>query len=296
MIVENPRELRLKKILAHGFLILFLAAILFPFLVVVSISFREGNFTVGSLWPENPTLEHWYLAFGLDYTRADGTVVTPPYNVLRWMWNSVKIGMFTGVGVVVLATVSAYAFARVRFRGRTTLLDSLFIIQMFPTTLALVAIYAIFDALGEVSPLLGIDSHWALILIYMSGITLHIWTIKGYFDSIDSSLDKAAQIDGATPWQTFRYIFLPLAVPIVSVVFVLVFIGAINDYPIASVLIRSEDQMTLAVGSRLYLNDFKYLWGDFAAAAILSGLPITVVFLIAQRYLVSGLSEGAVKG
>ena len=296
MIVENPRELRIKKVLAHGFLILFLAAILFPFLVVVSISFREGNFTVGSLWPENPTLEHWYLAFGLDYTRADGTVVTPPYNVLRWMWNSVKIGMFTGVGVVVLATVSAYAFARVRFRGRTTLLDSLFIIQMFPTTLALVAIYAIFDALGEVSPLLGIDSHWALILIYMSGITLHIWTIKGYFDSIDSSLDKAAQIDGATPWQTFRYIFLPLAVPIVSVVFVLVFIGAINDYPIASVLIRSEDQMTLAVGSRLYLNDFKYLWGDFAAAAILSGLPITVVFLIAQRYLVSGLSEGAVKG
>ena len=296
MIVENPRELRIKKVLAHGFLILFLAAILFPFLVVVSISFREGNFTVGSLWPENPTLEHWYLAFGLDYTRADGTVVTPPYNVLRWMWNSVKIGMFTGVGVVVLATVSAYAFARVRFRGRTTLLDSLFIIQMFPTTLALVAIYAIFDALGEVSPLLGIDSHWALILIYMSGITLHIWTIKGYFDSIDSSLDKAAQIDGATPWQTFRYIFLPLAVPIVSVVFVLVFIGAINDYPIASVLIRSEDQMTLAVGSRLYLNDFKYLWGDFAAAAILSGLPITVVFLVAQRYLVSGLSEGAVKG
>jgi len=77
---------------------------------------------------------------------------------------------------------------------------------------------------------------------------------------------------------------------------VLVFIGAINDYPIASVLIRSEDKMTLAVGSRLYLNEFKYLWGDFAAAAILSGLPITAVFLIAQKYLVSGLSDGAVKG
>ncbi len=167
---------------------------------------------------------------------------------------------------------------------------------MFPTTLALVALYAIFDALGDVSPWLGIDSHLALVLVYLSGITLHIWTIKGYFDSVDSALDKAAQIDGATPWQTFRHIFLPLAVPIVAVVFVLVFIGVINDYPYASVLIRSENQMTLAVGSRLYLNEFKYLWGDFAAAAILSGVPITVVFLIAQKYLVSGLSEGAVKG
>ncbi len=296
MIVENPRELRTKKILAHGFMLIFLALILFPFIVVISISFREGNFTVGSLWPENPTLEHWYLAFGFDYTRADGTVVEPPYNVLRWMWNSIKLGLITGVGVVVLSTISAYAFARVRFGGRAALLDSLFIIQMFPTTLALVAIYAIFDALGEVSPLIGIDSHWALILVYMSGITLHIWTIKGYFDSIDASLDKAAQIDGATPWQTFRFIFLPLAVPIIVVVFVLVFIGTINDYPIASILIRSEDKLTLAVGSRQYLNEFQYLWGDFAAAAILSGIPITVVFLFAQRYLVSGLSEGAVKG
>jgi len=87
-----------------------------------------------------------------------------------------------------------------------------------------------------------------------------------------------------------------LAVPIMSVVFVPAFIGFINDYAIASVLIRSESNMNLAVGSRLYLNEFKYLWGDFDAAAILSGMPITVVFLIAQRYLVSGLSEGAVKG
>ncbi len=296
MIVERPRDLLIKKIAAHAVLISFIAIILFPFLVVISISFREGNFTVGSLWPENPTLEHWYLAFGFDYTRADGTVIEPPYPVLTWMWNSVKIGIFAGIGVVTLSTISAYAFARVKFRGRAALLDTLFIIQMFPTTLALVAIYAIFDALGEVSPILGIDSHWALVLVYISGITMHIWTIKGYFDSIDPSLDKAAQIDGATPWQTFRHVFLPLAVPILSVVFVLVFIGAINDYPMASVLLRSEDNLTLAVGSRLYLNEFKYLWGDFAAAAILSGVPITVVFLIAQKYLVSGLSDGAVKG
>ncbi|MGR3631480.1 MAG: maltose ABC transporter permease MalG [Limimaricola soesokkakensis] len=296
MIVERPRDLALKKIAAHGFMLIFLALILFPFFMIVSISFREGNFATGSLWPENPTLEHWYLAFGLDYTRADGTVVAPPYPVLLWMWNSIKIGLIASAGVLALSTISAYAFSRIRIRGKQGLLDGLFLIQMFPTTLALVAIFAIFDALGEVTPALGINSHLALILVYLSQITLHIWTIKGYFDSVDTALDKAAEIDGASAWQTFRYIFLPLAVPIMAVVFVLSFIGVINDYPIASVLIRSEDQMTLAVGSRLYLNEFKYLWGDFAAAAILSGLPITIVFLIAQRYLVSGLSEGAVKG
>lgn len=296
MIVEHPRDRRIKKILAHGFMLCFLALILFPFIMVLSISFREGNFAVGSIIPQNPTLEHWVLAFGFDYTRADGTVVEPPYPVLLWMWNSIKIGLIAGFGVLVIATISAYAFSRIRIKGKGAMLDGLFLIQMFPTTLALVAIYAIFDALGEVTPILGLNSHVALVLIYLSGVTLHIWTIKGYFDSIDTALDKAAMIDGATPWQTFRFIFLPLAVPIMSVVFVLAFIGFINDYPIASVLIRSEAQMTLAVGSRLYLNEFQYLWGDFAAAAILSGLPITVVFLIAQKYLVSGLSDGAVKG
>jgi maltose/maltodextrin transport system permease protein len=296
MIVENPRRLRLQKFAAHGFLITFLALILFPFAMVLSISLREGNFTIGELIPSNPTLEHWYLALGLDYTRADGTVVTPPYPVLLWMWNSVKIGLGASIGVLALATVSAYAFSRIRFRGKGALLDSLLILQMFPTTLTLVALFAIFDSLGSVSPVIGIDSHMSLVLVYMSAIMMHIWTLKGYFDNVDPALDKAAAMDGATPWQTFRHIFLPLAVPMMAVIFVLVFIGCVNEYATASVLIRSEEQMTLAVGSRLYLNEFKYLWGDFAAAAILSGLPITVVFLIAQKYLVSGLSDGAVKG
>ncbi|GHC62104.1 maltose ABC transporter permease MalG [Neogemmobacter tilapiae] len=296
MIVEHPRSLRLKKIAAHGFLLGFLAVILFPFAMIVSISFREGNFTIGELWPSQPTLEHWALALGFDYTRSDGTVVSPPYPVLLWMWNSVKIGLMAALGVLALATVSAYAFSRLRFAGRGALLDGLFLIQMFPTTLTLVALYAIFDSLGDVAPVVGINSHLSVVLVYMSGIILHVWTLKGYFDGIDSALDKAAAMDGATPWQTFRHVFLPLAMPMMAVIFVLVFIGCVNEYPVASVLIRSEDMLTLATGSRLYLNEFKYLWGDFAAAAILSGLPITCVFLIAQRYLVSGLSEGAVKG
>ncbi len=296
MIVEHPRQLLVKKIMAHGFLLLFLALILFPFLMVLSISLRAGNFSTGSLIPENPTLEHWYLALGIVFEKPDGTIITPPFPVMLWLWNSIKVGVIASIGVLVLSTTAAYAFARMRFRFRQGILDSLLIIQMFPAALTLIAIYAIFDALGGVTPLLGRNSHWALILSYLSAITLHIWTIKGYFDSIDPALDKAAQIDGATPWQTFRYVFLPLSVPILAVVFVLSFIYLVTEYPVASVLLQETSQMTLAVGARQYLYEQRYLWGDFAAAAILSGLPITFVFLLAQRYLVAGLTEGGVKG
>ena len=296
MIVENPRRLRLQKFLAHGFLIGFLILIMFPFFMVLSISLREGNFSTGALIPQNPTLEHWALALGLDFTRPDGKVITPPYPVLLWMWNSVKIAIATSAGVLTIATISGYAFSRIPFQNRKGLLDAFFILQMFPNVLYLIAIYAIFDSLGNVSKHTGLDSHISLIMVYLSGILMHVWTIKGYFDGVDRSLDRAAQIDGATPWQAFRFVFLPLAVPILAVVFVLVFIGVINDYPVASVLLRSPEKLTLAVGSSFYLNKDQYLWGDFAAAAILAGVPITIVFLIAQKYLVSGLADGAVKG
>ncbi len=296
MIVENPRTLFWKKLAAHGFLIALLALILFPFLIVLSISLRPGNFSTGSLIPDPISLEHWSLALGIPFTTPQGEVLQPPFPVLVWLWNSVKIGLISSAGILMLSMTAAYAFSRMRFRGRGAILEALLIIQMFPAALTVIALYAIFDALGNVTPVFGVDSHWSLILSYLSAITLHIWTIKGYFDSIDPAMDKAAQIDGATRGQTFRFVFLPMSVPILAVVFVLSFIYLIAEYPVASVLLRETDNMTLAVGARQYLYEQRYLWGDFAAAAILSGLPITIVFIIAQRYLVSGLTEGGVKG
>jgi maltose/maltodextrin transport system permease protein len=145
-------------------------------------------------------------------------------------------------------------------------------------------------------PWLGIDSHGSLVLAYTGGIAMHIWTIKGYYDTIPAEIEEAAKVDGATPWQAFLYVLLPMAVPILMVVFLLAFIGAIIEYPVASVLLHEQNNLTLAVGSKLFLYEQKYLWGDFAAAAILSGLPITAVFLLAQRWMVSGLTAGGVKG
>jgi maltose/maltodextrin transport system permease protein len=135
-----------------------------------------------------------------------------------------------------------------------------------------------------------------VILAYVGGIALHIWTIRGYFETIPGEIEESARVDGATPWQAFRYVLLPMAVPILMVVFVLAFISAIIEYPIASILLRQEENLTLAVGSRYFLYEQKYLWGDFAAAAVLSGLPITAVFLLAQRWIIAGLTAGGVKG
>jgi len=198
--------------------------------------------------------------------------------------------------MLAFSTSSAYAFARLRFRGKATTLSAIMLLQMFPPVLALTAIYAIFEVLGQHVSWLGIDSLASVVVAYLGYISLHIWTIKGYFETIPSEIEEAAYVDGATPFQAFRKVLLPMAVPILAVVFILAFINSIIEYPIASILLQSEDHLTLAVGSSQYLYQQHYLWGDFAAAAVLSGLPITVVFLLAQRWMVSGLSAGGLKG
>lgn len=296
MAMVQPRSLRWRKLAAHLALIGFLTLILFPLLLVISISFREGNFATGSLIPERFSLEHWSLALGIPWERADGTVVQPPFPVLLWLWNSVKVAIVSSLLIVLLSTTSAYAFARMRFAGKGPILKSMLIFQMFPAVLSLVALYALFDRLGQFVGWLGINTHGALIVASLGAVALHIWTIKGYFESIDGSLEEAAMVDGASTWQAFRYILLPLSLPILMVVFILAFVMSIMEYPMASVLLVDEHKLTLAVGAQQYLADHNQRWGNFAAAAVLSGLPITLAFLICQRWIISGLTAGGVKG
>ncbi|RJG47758.1 maltose ABC transporter permease MalG [Motilimonas pumila] len=296
MAVVKSKNEKYRVWLAHGLLWLFLALILFPLLMVIAISFREGNFASGSLIPTNPTLDHWRLALGIAVENSDGSITQPPFPVLLWLWNSVKVAAVTSVLVLMLSTTCAYAFARMMFKGKKLLLESMLIFQMFPAVLALVALYALFDKVGQYIPFLGLNTHGGLIFAYLGGIALHVWTIKGYFETIDKSLEEAAALDGATPWQTFRMVLLPLSVPILAVVFILSFIAAITEVPVASILLRDVGQYTLAVGMQQYLYPQNYLWGDFAAAAVLSAIPITLVFLLAQRWLVGGLTAGGNKG
>ncbi len=296
MAIVQPKSQRLRLLLAHAFLLLLCAAVLFPFLVVVSVSLRPGNFASGSLIPASISWEHWRYVLGLPVPGPDGTLVQPDLPVLRWLWNSVKVALLSATVTLLLSTTASFALARIRFAGRRQLLTGLMLMQMFPAVLALVAIYAIFDRIGSAFPAIGLNTHGALVLAYSGGIAMHVWTLKGYYDTLPGEIEEAARVDGAKPWQAFWRVLLPMALPMLVVVFMLAFIGAVIEYPVASVLLTQQDQLTLAVGSKLFVQEHNFHWGDFAAAALLSGLPITAVFLLAQRWMIAGLASGGVKG
>jgi maltose/maltodextrin transport system permease protein len=296
MAMVTGKGFRWRVVATHLGLIAFVALVMFPLLMILSISLRPGNFASGDIIPKEISLEHWKLALGIPYQGPDGSLVEPPFPVLRWLWNSVKIAGITALGIVSISTTAAYAFARLDFRGKGPILNSMLLLQMFPPVLTLVGLFAIFDTLGEHVSWLGVESHGGVVLAYLGGIGLHIWTIRAYFQTIPVEIEQCAKVDGASHFQAFRWVLLPMALPILMVVFLLAFISAIIEYPIASVLLRQVDHLTLAVGSRYYLYEQKYLWGDFAAAAVLSGVPITAVFVLSQRWIVSGLTAGGVKG
>ena len=166
---------------AHVALWILIAVTMFPLLAVLSISLRPGNFSTGSLIPSEISLEHWKLALGFSYTDADGNLVKPPFPVLLWLWNSIKIATISALLIVAISTTAAYAFARMKFAYKGLILNSMLLLQMFPVAVALVAIFAIFEGVGTTVPWLGIETHASLCVAYLGGVAMHVWTIKGYF-------------------------------------------------------------------------------------------------------------------
>jgi maltose/maltodextrin transport system permease protein len=295
------QKLLLRKTLAHGFMICFLVLILVPFVMVISASFRQGNFAPSRLFPDKVSLDHWKYVFGIPYQEvvnpATGETrlikaTTPP---LIWFWNSIKVSFIASAGIIFLSGSAAYAFARLHFKFRSITLNSLLILQMFPMVLSLVAFYVILDFAGQYFRWIGLNTHTGLIMVYLGGISNYIWMIKGYFETIPPSLEESARIDGATQLQTFTRILIPISLPIFAVVFILSFISYMSEYPVASVVLQSGDNWTLAVGANSFLYEQEKLWGRFAALAVLSGVPITVVFLMCQRFVIGGLTSGGVK-
>lgn len=278
----------------HVFLWAFIIAVFFPIIYIFAISFQSGQeMAIKTLIPENLSLEHWRLALGIEYIGEHGELIKPDFPVPLWIWNSVKVSSIASALVVLLSTTCAYAFARLKFRYKPVILNSLLILQMLPMVLALVAIYTILDFLGGYVSWLGLDTHGGLILVYLGGISLNIWMIKAYFENIPASMEESAMMDGATSFQAFIHILLPMSYPILSVAFILSFIANFGEYPVARVIMQQEENMTLAVGLLFFLQEQRFLWGDFAAAAILGGFPITVMFLFTQKFLVSGLTAGS---
>jgi arabinogalactan oligomer/maltooligosaccharide transport system permease protein len=199
---------------------------------------------------------------------------------------------------VLLGALSAYAFARYRFKGRRMGMLSLLLIQMFPLFLAVVAIYLILLEVGKVFPAVGLDTRTGVVLVYLGGaLGVNTWLIKGFFDSIPDELDESARVDGATPGQIFWGIILPLGAPVLAVVGLLSFIATINEFILASRILESTDKFTLPVGLYGFISDeYGQRWGPFCAGVVLAAIPVVVVTLLLQRFIVHGLTRGSVKG
>jgi arabinogalactan oligomer/maltooligosaccharide transport system permease protein len=216
----------------------------------------------------------------------------------RWYTNTVYIGLVTSIGSVFLSALAAYAFSRLRFKGRRGGLLSLILMQMFPSILGLVAVFSLLSDFGEVFPIIGLNSQLGLILVYMGGaLGAGTYLMYGFFNTVPKEIDEAATIDGASHARIFFSIILRLVAPVLAVQMLLSYIGVTSDYVLASILLSDPNQLTLATGLQQFINDpYSKDWSMFAAGAVLSALPSLVLFLFLQKYITSGLTGGAVKG
>jgi arabinogalactan oligomer / maltooligosaccharide transport system permease protein len=260
---------------------------LFPILWVFSASINPtGTLSGQRLIPTEATLRNYERLF-------DGSI---PY--ARWFANTLIVAGTAAIGTVFLCALGAYAFSRLRFTGRRVGLLSLLLVQMFPQLLAVVAIFLFMLRIGELFPAIGLGTQAGLVLIYLGGaLGINTWLMKGFFDTIPHDLDESARVDGATHAQIFFRIILPLAAPVLAVIGLLSFIFSVNEFLIASVILTDESSYTLSVGLARFIGErFDLRWGPFAAGTILGGLPVIVLFAFLQRFIVSGLTSGSVKG
>jgi arabinogalactan oligomer/maltooligosaccharide transport system permease protein len=279
--------------------LLAIAFALFPILYVISAAFDPiPSLTSASLIPEEVTLDNFrrILSGNPGEAGTEQEALNVPYT--SWYLNMLVIGVATSVLSVFMGALAAYAFARFRFKGRRMGLLSLLLIQMFPTFLAVVAIYYIVLNVGDVFPAVGLDTRTSVVLVYLGGaLGVNTWLMKGFLDSIPNELDESARVDGATPAQVFWAIILPLAAPVLAVVGLLSYIATINEFIIASRLLQTTEKFTMPVGLFGFINDrYAQQWGPFCAGVLLAAIPVVILFFFLQRFIVHGLTRGAVKG
>ena len=253
--------------------------VIFPALWIVMSSFSAGDsFFLASLFPKKLSAEHY-----VDLFRET--------NFVQWVWNSLKLCLIVAVIQLILTSLAAYAFARMRFTGRKYGLMSLLVLQVFPNSMAVAGYYILIYKFGLV------DSSLALIFVLAGGSAFNIWLLKSYIDGIPVELDEAALVDGANRFQVFYKVVLPLAMPQLAVLFLFSFIATYSEYVITSIFLQTPGKMTLALGLQSFISDqFAAHWTVFSAAAVISSLPIMVVFMCLQRFIQNGLGAGGVKG
>jgi arabinogalactan oligomer / maltooligosaccharide transport system permease protein len=230
-------------------------------------------------WPDEPSVSNFV-----------SVMRDQPFG--RWIFNSVIVAAATTVVGVIMACTGAYAFSRFRFPGRRAGLMLFLVSQMFPATLMLIPLYII------LVQWLRLGSTWtALVLMYVTiALPLCVWMLKGYFDTIPKELEESALMDGASTARIFFSIVLPLAKPAVAVTALFSFMTSWNEFILAATFMDKESMYTAPIGLRFFVGGFSQQWGYFAAGSIIVAIPVVILFMFLQKYLVSGLTAGAVKG
>jgi len=270
---------------------------LFPVAYVISSAFnRDDTLSGASLIPLHVTTDNFTNLLRNHVADTSGGFSDAPY--LHWILNSMIVAGATAIFTTMLGALAAYAFSRFRFKGRRMGMLTLLLIQMFPQTVAVAAIYLLIYNLGNIYSVLGLNSVIALIVVYLGGsLGVQAWLMKGFFDTIPTELDESARVDGATPAQIFWGVILPLAAPVLAVVALISFVFTLNEFVLASALLQTNKHFTLPVGLYGFINqNYGQHWGPFAAGCLMAAIPVTALFLFLQRWIVSGLTAGSVKG
>ncbi|WP_242215867.1 sugar ABC transporter permease [Listeria monocytogenes] len=278
------KDQRTTKFLTQFFTYLFLTVltiiILYPILITASSAFKPGNIAAFTLeWSDSWTLNN--------FTRLINETL-----YLDWYKNTLIIAVVTMIMQVTIVTLAGYTYSRYRFKGRKNSLIFFLIIQMVPTMAALTAFYVLAMLLG------ALDQYWFLTLIYIGGgIPMNTWLMKGYFDTVPRDLDESAKLDGAGHFRIFAQIILPLVRPMIAVQALWAFMGPFGDFLLAKFLLRTPENLTIAVGLQTFIaNPQQQKVALFAAGAILAALPICLLFFFLQKNFVSGLTAGGTKG
>lgn len=256
-----------------------MAIVLIPIMAVLSASMAKGNsFTQMSIFPTTFTMDNYIK-------------VLTQSNFLIWTKNSLILCISVAVLQLAMTIPAAFAFSKLKFKGRKYGLMGLLILQMFPTTMALPAIlsvaynYDMMDKLG------------GLIILLAVGSAYNIWLMKGYMDGVPKELSEAAYIDGATTFQVFTKIILPLIKNMIIVIFIFAFVGAYSEFLFTSALIKDPSVETLATGMRGFIKDkYSANWTQYSAAAMMASLPVVIISVVSQKFFAQGLTAGSVKG
>lgn len=280
----------LERIAVHVLLLLAVAFALYPVLWVVATAF-SGTLTPEPRAlpiPQEPTLEHLREVVGSSRELADGSTV---WLFGRQLLNSIIVAVATaGVGVLI-AIPTAYALARFEFLGKAAGVRSLLATQMFPAVASAIPLYLILDALGL------LNSRTGLVLCYAStSVPFAIFQLRAAFEAIPVDLEEAAMVDGATRFQAFRLVVLPVARPAIAVTALFAFMSAYNEFILAATLLDDETMFTLPVMLQRFIGEYDAQWDKFAAGALVVSLPVMALFYLVQRHLVAGLASGGVKG